>query len=340
MNVMDERELLRACRSDAPKAALAEIVRRHVDLVYAAALRQVRDPHLAEEVTQAVFLVLCRKVDMAGRSKSLAGWLLTVTRFTAVDAMRRQMRQTRHEQAAARARSEAVESGESWAEAAPVLDEALAKLRPTDRDAIALRFFQDQPLAEVGRALGIGEAAAQKRVSRALEKLRILLSKRGVQIGLVALGTGIAANGTMAAPPHLAGTATATAMTAMAGDLAAAGAAGTLAKGTLALMAWAKVKLAMVVVASLAICGGAVATATMMVNRAPAEPPVKIPAATAPVPRPAPSALPNSNLPPGSPASRPSTSAPPRTAAGVPGQPQSQPGNTLGRRSDSPAGSP
>lgn len=254
MTVMDERELLRACRSNAPEAALGQIVQRHIDLVYAAALRQVRDPHLAEDVTQAVFLVLCRKPRAAQRSKSLAGWLLTVTRYTAVDAMRRQMRQQRHEKAAARA--EVVETAEFWPGIAPVLDEALSKLRTTDRDAIVLRFFQEQPLVEVGRSLGIGEEAARKRVSRALEKLQILLKKRGVKVALAALGTGIAANATQAAPSHLTSVVTA----AVIGDgVSASSASAALAKGAIVLMAWGRAKVVFAAMGLFVICGSVLA---------------------------------------------------------------------------------
>jgi DNA-directed RNA polymerase specialized sigma24 family protein len=79
---------------------LESLVAAHVDLVYAAALRQVRDPHLADDVTQTVFLLLARKMDngrLPAPEPLLPGWLIKVTRYTALTAARAQRRRKKHE---------------------------------------------------------------------------------------------------------------------------------------------------------------------------------------------------------------------------------------------------
>lgn len=194
---MNDTELLQAWASRRDEPAFAELVRRHLGLVHGSALRQVREPVLAQEVAQAVFLVLADKAGSLGRDVVLSGWLFRTTRFVAARALRAERRRTHHEhQAAAMQRidldSPSSTATDRWDEVGPHLDAALAALPATDRHAVLLRFFEKQPLRAVGDRLGLGEEAAKKRVSRAVEKLRTFLAGKGVVLtaaGLLALLT-------------------------------------------------------------------------------------------------------------------------------------------------------
>jgi len=194
--------------------AFAEIVRRRVDLVYSAALRQVRSPQLAEEVAQSVFADLARKAGKISGTgvppvNSLTPWLYAVTRRTAIDVIRKESRRQLREQIAVEMNNmNATESSTGvppvWSEIEPFFDEAMESLDETDRSAILLRYFESKSVREVGEALGASEDAAQKRVSRAVERLREFFSKRKVTIGVSGLVVLISANAIQAAPVGLA----------------------------------------------------------------------------------------------------------------------------------------
>ncbi len=201
-------DLLRQFARENSQDAFAEIVRRHLDLVYSAALRQVRSPQLAEEIAQSVFADLARVA--ATPSSPLSGydalsqihltpWLYAVTRRTAIDAIRKESRRQLREQTAVEMNNMNATAND-WTQIEPLLDDAMAALDETDRSTILLRFFENKTLREVGDALGASEDAAQKRVSRAVEKLREFFSNQKITVGASGLAVLISANAVQSAP--------------------------------------------------------------------------------------------------------------------------------------------
>lgn len=211
----DDAELLRRFAEEGSEDALAEVVRRRVDLVYGAAWRQVRgNGALAEEITQAVFTELARKAGRLARHPALVGWLHTATRFATTKALRAESRRRAREQEAFAMNEvlSADEGAEEWERLRPVIDEALGELKERERAAILLRYFEKKPLAEVGAALALTETAARSCVDRALEKLHAALARRGITSTAAALGAVLAGQAGVAAPAGLAASATAAAL--------------------------------------------------------------------------------------------------------------------------------
>jgi RNA polymerase sigma factor (sigma-70 family) len=203
-------ELLQEYASGRNPAAFAELARRHADWVYSTAARMMRDSHLAQDVTQAVFLLLSQQPQKAVGRK-LPGWLFQVTRFTAANTLRSETRRRRLEQnAAIMAQSEMQPQGDAlWQQLSPLLDELMSRLGQKDRQALLLRFYQGKSYSQVGEYLGISEDAARKRVDYAVERLRMMFGARGVfaqggaSLGSAALGASLLANATHPAPPGL-----------------------------------------------------------------------------------------------------------------------------------------
>jgi len=239
MHTLDDAQLLAAYASQRSEAAFAMLVERHVSLVYSSALRQVRNPHLAEEVTQAVFIILARKAGSLRHETVLAGWLCRTARFTACNALKAEHRRQRRESEAHMQSLQPETEPDVWPQVSPLLDAAVAALSTADRNAIVLRYYQQKPLAEVGQALGLNADTAQKRVARGLEKLRKYFQKRGLTLTATVLATAVATNSVQAAPAGLANIISVAAAT----KGAAAGSSTlTLVKGALKLMVWSKAK--------------------------------------------------------------------------------------------------
>jgi RNA polymerase sigma factor (sigma-70 family) len=208
--------------------AFAEIVRRHLDLVFSAALRQVRSPQLAEEVAQSAFCDLARQAHRLAPDTVLTAWLYQVTRRTAIDAVRREARRQAREQVACELNAMNTTAAD-WRLVEPLLDEAMQELEDADRRAVLLRYFENKPLREVGQTLGTTEEAARKRVSRAVDHLREFFTRRGVTVGASGLAALLSANAVQAAPAGLAATISATAALAGTGILTTATATATKA---------------------------------------------------------------------------------------------------------------
>jgi RNA polymerase sigma factor (sigma-70 family) len=209
MQEKPDAQLLRAY-VEGDESAFREIVSRHTDLVYSAALRQVNSQALAQDIAQSVFVDLVRKSrEVSNRiaaDASLAGWLYRSTRFAALNHLRDDRRRAEHERQAMEQLITDTSPTADWGRIRPMLDEAMAALSDDDRDALLLRYFKNHDFRTVGKALGLSDDAAQKRVSRAIERLREFFSKRGVAIGASGLVVLISANAVHAAPLALAGT--------------------------------------------------------------------------------------------------------------------------------------
>jgi RNA polymerase sigma factor (sigma-70 family) len=204
MQPTDDSALLRRYAENHSDEAFTALVTRHINLVYSVALRCVGGPHQAEEVAQAVFIILAKKAAQLRHDKALSSWLFQTTRLTASNFVRSESRRHRREQEA-HMQSVLNEPGNDlWPKIAPMLDDAVADLNETDRQAIMLRFYEGRNLREVGAALGASEDAAEKRVNRAVEKLRTFFAKRGVTVGASGLAVVISYNAVQAAPVGLA----------------------------------------------------------------------------------------------------------------------------------------
>lgn len=265
-------ELIRRYADERSQDAFAELVRRHVDFVYSVAVRQTHNRDLAQDVAQAVFIILAKKAGRLRANTVLSNWLFCATRYTAANALKmearrrhyehRKMAMTREESTATNADRVSNALPEQWSAIAPLLDSALTALGRRDREAVLLRFIEGKSHRDVAGALGLSEDAARKRVSRAIEQLRSFFQSRGVVVPAAALATMLTAHAVEAAPVSVT-----TAACGFAGLTPPAGAA--LAKGTITLMAWAKVKVAAVVAASILLAG---TTGTVVVRHLMARP--------------------------------------------------------------------
>lgn len=247
---MNDSELLRSYAAGKSEEAFSELVRRYVDLVFSAALRQAGgDRHLAQDVTQIVFNDLARKANSLSSSVVLAGWLYTSTRFAAAKALRTENRRRLREQQASFMADHfephaTPTATPHWDQLQTVLDDAMHELNQRDRDAILLRFFERHDFQAVGEKIGASPDAARMRVERALEKLRSVLGKRGIVSTSGALALALSQQAVTAAPVTLAATVAASAL----GTAAGAAPALTL----LQIMTMTKIKTG---VAALAIAG-------------------------------------------------------------------------------------
>ena len=262
MTEMDDMALVReyACRSS--ESAFAELVHRHINLVYSVALRFAANCEDAQDVTQAVFIILAQKAAGLRPGTILTGWLYETTRFTAMNLLRTKARQqARKREAYMQSTLNDMDRDGAWKQLAPLLEEAMSRLNEKERTLLALRFFENKSGAETAAILGIQEWAAHKRVERAVEKLRRFFARRGVVLPSAVLAGAISASSVQAAPVALAQSVTAVAI---AKGAAAGGPTLTLIEGALKLMAWTKAKTVIVASACVLLAAG---TATVSVRQ-------------------------------------------------------------------------
>jgi RNA polymerase sigma factor (sigma-70 family) len=248
----DDMELLRDYVRNHSEQAFRTLVERHIDLVYSVALRQTQQPQLAQDVTQAVFIVLVEKAATISQDTILAGWLFRATRYAAANVRRAEARREHWEQQAAHMEPTSTPEPE-LERVTPLLNEALEQLHEQDRAAILLRFFEHKSMEEVGRALGTTESAAKMRLSRAVEKLRRIFRRRGAVVPTAVVLALLSAQTASAAPAGLAAT---VATSALLNQSSASTLV--LVKGTLKIMAQAKAK-KLAIAALVVLFGGATA---------------------------------------------------------------------------------
>jgi len=268
MPELDDHELLAEFARNESEAAFAALVTRYVNLVYSTGLRFTGNPHHAEEITQAVFIILARKAGKLSPRTVLSGWLYQTAQLTAANFVKGEIRRQHREQEAYMQSTLTEPDAAAWQQLAPQLDEAMGRLGETDRNAIVLRFFENKSAQEVGAALKLTEAAAHKHVNRALEKLRKFFMKRGVDSTTATIAETISIHSVQAAPVTLAKAVTAVAV---AKGAAASASTLTLIKGALKLMVWTKAKTAIVIGAAaiLATTTGTVAFRALETRSAP-----------------------------------------------------------------------
>ena len=198
---MNNAELLREFVKNHSDAAFAGLVEKHVNLVYSAALRMVRDAALAEDVTQSVFIQLARKAPTLREGNALSGWLYRVTHCQAANAVRSE--QTRRRLETEATMQTELEDNASWKHIESDLDEAMIALNAEEQNLVVMRFFQNQNWRDISTAVALSEDTVQRRVGRALEKLRSFFAQRGVAVSCAVIGVALSANAVQAAPAGL-----------------------------------------------------------------------------------------------------------------------------------------
>ena len=242
---MDDWQLLNDYATRNSEEAFRALVERYAGMVYHTALRQLGNPHSAEEVAQAVFIILAQKAATIRRQTTLYGWLFRATRFAVLNQRRQEKNRARREQEAyaMQSASNSDDLNPVWEQITPHLDDALDKLPVMDRELVMIRYFGNKSHKEAAQTLGLSEDVVRKRLSRAMEKLRVIFVRRGVAVSSLALVTAFTAHGVQAAPLGLASS---LAGVAVAKGATASGSTLTLIKGALKIMAWTKAKTAIV----------------------------------------------------------------------------------------------
>ncbi len=278
-----DADLLERFVNEGDRDALDRLARRYIDFVYATACREL-PADTADDVTQAVFLILARKAASVPRRR-IGGWLFRTTRYCCAADRRSAARRSRHERNAAVERSETsvmanpISAAESIA-IIPLLNDVLATLRRADREAIVLRYLRGEEVSAIATSLGTNEPAARKRITRALNKLRQAFARRGVTSAtLPALTAAFALASSKSAP---AATVAATSA-AVLSPAAATPAASAISIGAMKMMLIPKIKFASAAMLAVALVVGA----GVAVNQF----------ASASTPSAAPSAPPNASVP-------------------------------------------
>jgi RNA polymerase sigma factor (sigma-70 family) len=262
MQELDDAALLREYVERDSEEAFAALVTRHINKVYSVALRHTGNPHQAEEITQAVFVILARKSRHLGKRVLLSGWLYQTARLTAVTFIRSEIRRARREQEAYMQTVLNESESDTWPRIVPLLDAAMARLNERDRHAVVMRFFDDKSMKDVGAALGGSEDAAKMRVNRAVGKLQRFFLRHGVTSTTEAIVAAVSANSVQIAPATLAKSVAAVALA----KGAATGGSAVLVKATLKLMAWYNAKTALMTASAILLATGVTALSVKEVH--------------------------------------------------------------------------
>src|SRR3954468_10665656 len=254
---MDDWKLLGDYAESRSESAFKTLVERYAALVYGSALRQVRDPELARDISQAVFLLLARKAGSLSKKTVLSGWLFQTARFVASRAIRAEQRRQRREREAVQMH-DLTTTDAAWREIEPLIDDALHHLGEIDRNALLLRYVEGCSLREVGARLALSEEAAKKRVTRAVDKLRNVLARRGATLSAALIGSTLAGTLNAALPPAIFDSIAA-------GVTTSSASGGALAGEILKAWRWAKIRIAAGVTTGLFL----VATLVIVVAQSP-----------------------------------------------------------------------
>jgi RNA polymerase sigma factor (sigma-70 family) len=244
----NDMDLVREFGRHHSEAAFTELVRRHLNLVYSVALRLTGNVGDAEDVAQAVFIILARKAVALPERTLVTGWLYEATRFTSVRLLRTNARRRRREQKASMQFTlNETDTAHIWQQLSPHLEAAMSQLTDRDRGLLLLRFYENKTKAAAASLLGIRENTAHKREERALAKLRKYFAKCGVTLSGAAIAAAVSAHSVQAAPVTLLDT--------LSAGAPATTSTLTLVKGALKLMAWttAKTTVTTLVVAGMAV---------------------------------------------------------------------------------------
>ncbi len=287
---VSDADLVARYLRDRSDEAFRTLVERHAGMVHAACVRGLgRRAALADDATQAAFMVLARKARSIRNPDAVGGWLFHIARTVVANLLREEERRRRREESAGRReRSRPMEAREQmWGTALPYLDEGIASLPAAQRDAVVLHYLEGVPQQEAARRLGCAQSSLHERISTALGKLKLFFARKGVVLPAAALAAGLSG---LAAPA--ASAAVVTACAAAGGGAAVSVGAASLAQGTLKALFLAKVKaaVALVVCATAAAAGGGAAVRALVApdNPPPAAMERALPVADAPPPAPPP----------------------------------------------------
>jgi RNA polymerase sigma-70 factor (ECF subfamily) len=164
--------------------AFASLVEKYFPLVYSAAVRQVGHGPLAHEVAQAVFIIFARQAALLPADVLLTGWFLRTALFVAKNALQSTYPGARKEGGTMvlGERNTREESDEPGAES--LMDEAIFSLSKKEQQCVLAHFFEGRSFREIAQQQHISEEVAQKRVARALEKIRAFLERRGHKVSV------------------------------------------------------------------------------------------------------------------------------------------------------------
>jgi RNA polymerase sigma factor (sigma-70 family) len=250
-------ELLNRHRNGS-ESAFADLVRRHLDWVYGVARRRVRDAHLADDVAQAVFILLHRKAPQFSADGAMMRWLYRTAQYASDTAARSERRRTAREAnyAAGHPETAHVDESPEWKELAPILDRLIGKLPRADREAILLRYYRDLSSSEIAAQMGSTPEAVRKRIERAVEKLRAMAAREGIAMSSAGLAAGLGHFVRLTPPPGLVATST-VAATAPAGSAMATSSA-SIVKGTITMLVKTKIAIGSVTAAAVILAMGAI----------------------------------------------------------------------------------